>query len=251
MIAMAVYDAFCDAVLAYIPRATQSEQEEIRRELCSHLEDHRDMLMEHGADGQEALSKAIQAMGPAEEIGRAWNKQLSPMWLWIGRICKIAFVLLMLCAILPAIDQISGVCENLQARTEVPESFRGPSGYQVFWEQELDIHQEFGEHIIRLYRVELGTVPQDENGEYYLQLYTVSYPKNPFHNALKVDILALGLLYNGIEWGGSGGGGSDLGFVRWRAGMFIEKDTPVVEVKLEHMGNRFYAEIPLDWGGAP
>ena len=249
--AMDVHNEFCDAVLAYIPRATPQEQEEIHRELCSHLEDHRDMLLEHGADETEAKVKAVEAMGPAEEIGRAWNKQLSPVWLWIGRICKVAFVFVMLCAIMPAADQISGVWENLQVRTEVPESSRGPSGYQVFWEQELDIRQEFGEHIIRLHRVELGTIPQDENGEYYLQLYTVSYPKNPFHNALKVDILGLGLLCNGIEWGGSGGGGSDLGFVRWRAGMLIEKDTPVVEVKLEHMGNRFYAEIPLDWGGAP
>ena len=250
---MDVHNAFCDAVLAYIPRATPQEQEEIRRELRSHLEDHRDMLLEHGADEPEANVKAIEAMGPAEEIGRAWNKQLSPIWLWIGRICKVAFILLMLCAILPAVDRFGGVWDNFQARTEVPGSSASAvaPGYQMFWEQELDIRQEFGEHIIRLYRVELGTIPQDENGEYYLQLYTVSYPKNPFHNALKVDILALGLLCNGTEWGGSGGGGSDLGFVRWRAGMFIEKDTPVVEVKLEHMGNRFYAEIPLDWGGAP
>ena len=249
--AMDVHNEFCDAVLAYIPRATPQEQEEIRRELCSHLEDHRDLLLEHGADETEAKVKAVEAMGTAEEIGRAWNEQLSPVWLWVGRICKVAFVLVMLCAIFPVVAQISGVWENLQVRTEVPESSRGPSGYQVFWEQELDIRQEFGEHIIRLHRVELGTIPNDENGEYYIQVHTLSYPKNPFHNAMNVDILMMGLHCNGVDCEGSGGGGSGPGFVRWMAGTYIEKDTPNVQVEFEHMGNRFYAEIPLDWGGAP
>jgi len=245
------YEAFCDAVLEYIPRATQREQEEIRRELCDHLADHRDMLLEHGAQRAEANAKAIEAMGPAEEIGRAWNKQLSPVWLWVGRVCKTLFILLLLLVVPAAISQVSGVWENIQARTEMPESALPSEEYQSFWSQELDIRQEFGEHMIRLYRVELGTIPNDMNGEYYAQVYTLSYPKNPFHNALNVNILATGLTCNGTEWGGSGGGGSGPGFVRWRSGFFIEKNQPTIQVELEHMGNRFYAEIPLDWGGAP
>jgi len=248
---MAVYDAFCDAVLEHIPRATHQEREEIRGELCAHLEDHRDMLVEHGMQWPEATAKAIEAMGPADEIGQAWNKQLSPVWLWIGRACQTLFVLLFLLVIPSVISQVSGVWENIQARTQVLESVRPHEEYQTFWSQELDIRQEFGEHMIRLYRVELGTIPNDVNGPYYAQVYTLSYPKNPFHNALDVNILMLGMTCNGTEWGGSGGGGSGLGLVRWRSGFFIEKNEPTINVELEHMGNRFYAEIPLDWGGAP
>ena len=42
--AMDVHNEFCDAVLAYIPRATPKEQEEIRREViaCGKLRRDRD-----------------------------------------------------------------------------------------------------------------------------------------------------------------------------------------------------------------
>ena len=91
----------------------------VSQELMDHLEDHREILLAHGAQEEEAERRSIESMGEPGEIGKAWNKQLSPLWLWMGRICKVAFCLLLLFNIPMVVFQLSGVWDNVQARTSV------------------------------------------------------------------------------------------------------------------------------------
>ena len=81
---------FCDDVLSGIPRATPRERADIRDELLDHLLEHKDVLMSYGLEEAEAEKRAVEAMGDAEGIGKAWNEKLSPFWLWLGRVCMCA-----------------------------------------------------------------------------------------------------------------------------------------------------------------
>ena len=73
---------FCDSVLGCIPRATRREKDDIRDELLDHLLEHKDVLIGYGLEEAEAEKRAVEAMGDAEGIGKAWNEKLSPVWLW-------------------------------------------------------------------------------------------------------------------------------------------------------------------------
>jgi len=77
------YTRFCEAVLKHIPRATPREKEELYEELRDHLESRQELLMEHGVSQADARERVVAAMGDAEEIGKALNKEHKR---WIGRL---------------------------------------------------------------------------------------------------------------------------------------------------------------------
>lgn len=258
---MDVFTQFYDSVLSYIPRATPAEQEEIRQELQDHLEDHCDQLMEHGFGLLEAKKRAVETMGDPEEIGRAWNSHLSPVWLWVGRLSKVFSIVLILVMLWPLGVQLFGAWENLAGRFDVkPHSRSASSNYEVFWSQDVDVRQEFGSHIIRIYRVELSqntNVSNDTSdapgfyiplGEYCVSIYMMSYAKNPFHNTME-NILQ-NALCNGEDSPSGGGSGSGSGCTYWTASYPIEKGAETAQITLDLYDNHFSAEFELDWGGA-
>lgn len=241
---------YCDRVLSHIPRATERERQEIREELLDHLLEHRDMLVDHGTDILEAEKQAIEAMGNAGEIGRLWNDQLSPVWLWVGRICKTACILLVVCSLQMAVYTFGGVIDNLYIRNAVPvdEGSHRIQGYEPFWTQELDIREPFGEHIIRLYRAELLS-DKAKQGLYYLKVYMVSYPQNPFHYALNSDIMSNYILCGEERsWGGSSGGGG-TGYSEWEGVFQVTKGQRTADITMDYAGESFAVELTLDWGG--
>ncbi len=76
-------EEFIGVVLDHMPRATPRERRDVARELRDHLEDRAQALGEAGAE----------AMGDPAEIGETLNAQLSPFWLWLGRVAKALCVI--------------------------------------------------------------------------------------------------------------------------------------------------------------
>lgn len=242
---------FCDSVLGCIPRATRREKADIRDELLDHLLEHKDVLMGYGLEEAEAEKRAVEAMGDAEGIGKAWNEKLSPVWLWLGRVLALLLVCLCLNLAIPFVDWADGVVSNLYARTaEQPEGrSSADERYTVFRTEERDIRQEFGDHIIRLYRTQLSGDAMCE-GVYYLHVDLVTYPSNPLHYPMEHEVLMHNIRCDGREaHGGSGGGGSGPGYSNWSAAFEIPFRQEKACITVEHEGNRFEVELPLNWKG--
>lgn len=246
---MTTFREFCDGVLGQMPRATGRERDDIREELLDHLMEHRDMLVEYGYDPVDAEQRSIAAMGDPAEIGRAWNKALSPFWLWLGRLCAVAFALILLFNA----DDIYYKYERIRDAMEVRygegyESREIGSGYNLFWETEPGIEKPFGDHIIRIERVELYERITGPLKEYAAQVYYVTWHRDPWGKSLDSSVL-YSLTYDGAEsWGG---GSSETAYATWkRDELEVHPYQESLHIRLEHMGNLFEAEIPLDWGGA-
>ena len=157
MTPMTTFREFCDGVLGQMPRATGRERDDIREELLDHLMEHRDMLMDHGVEELEAERRAIEAMGDPEEIGRAWNKTLSPLWLWLGRVCAVVFVLILLFNASDVFYKVERLVDSLSVRygDATTSDHRDLYDYELIWETRPGIQKPFGEHIISIDRVEL------------------------------------------------------------------------------------------------
>ena len=248
---MTTFRDFCDGVLGAIPRATGRERDEIRAELLDHLSDHRDLLMEYGMEELEAERRAIEAMGDPEEIGRAWNEKLSPFWLWLGRVCCAGFVLILLFNFSNIWYKVERVWDALEVRHFGTERFDGKelTDYDLIWENDPGIEKQFGEHIIRVERVELYERITGPLQEYAAQVYFVSWHQDLFGQSLGYSVLMGSDKYGpGVK--DKGGGGSQTGYATWaRDHLEVEKGLEAIEISFDYNGNHFEAEIPLDWGG--
>ena len=249
---MTTFREFCDGVLGQMPRATGRERDDIREELLDHLMEHRDMLMDHGVEELEAERRAIEAMGDATEIGRAWNKTLSPLWLWLGRVCAAVFVLIFLFNASDVYYKVDRLVDSLSVRygDATTSDHRDLYDYELIWETRPDIQKPFGEHIISIDRVELYERSIGKERFYAAQVYYVSWHKDPFGHSLN-----LGVLMNSEKYGpeviDSGGGGSQAAYATWaRDHLKLDKGLESLKISFDHYGNHFEAEIPLDWGGA-
>lgn len=168
---------FCREVTKHIPRATRAEREAITWELRDHVMDRAQALEETGCSPGDSIEKAVERMGDPEEIGRAFNEQLSPFWLWLGRASLLLAAAL--CAlVLSDWDGLSRLGQNLVARTapsllidwnvsyfalvEVEE--KGESKYYHFWadtpeeagytqHEDCDLRLRFGDQVLRVFRI--------------------------------------------------------------------------------------------------
>ena len=181
---------FCRAVLDQIPRATAAEREDICRELMEHLEDHREALMEGGLDEAAAQARSVEAMGDAGEIGRQWNARLSPLWLWVGRVCRAAAILLLAALLIRPGSILSCAVDNLQARwcDDPVESAIHPD---AVWIREVDLRVQLHDQVIRVHRVALVEddwidMQAGRQGTYQLYVQALSYARNPFRPALSI-----------------------------------------------------------------
>lgn len=78
-----------DRVAWAMHRATRQERREIARELADHVEDRAGALAAEGCTLREAENRAVEVMGDPEEVARALDKQLSPLWLYVGRLARL------------------------------------------------------------------------------------------------------------------------------------------------------------------
>lgn len=252
MTPMTTFRDFCDSVLSAIPRATGGERDAIRAELLDHLSDHREMLVEHGVEELEAERRAIEAMGDPVEIGRAWNEKLSPFWLWLGRLCCAACVFIVLFNLSDIYYKADRLFDSLGIRygAETASESRDLTGYDLIWETDPGIRKKFGEHIIRIERVELYERITGPLQEYAAQVYFISWHQDLFGQSLNYSALMQTEKYGpGVT--DKGGGGSQSGYATWaRDRLEVEKGLEAIEISFDYNGNHFEANVPLDWGGA-
>ena len=249
MTPMTTFREFCDGVLREIPRATGCEKADIRDELLDHLTEHRDMLIDHGVDPLEAEQRAIEAMGDPADIGRAWNEKLSPLWLWLGRVCMAVFILLLLSSVTDILYKGERLLDALEVRyaADVGAKIDQMEGCDLVWSEDPGISQQFGEHIIRIHRVELW---QDRRvkDDYTLKVYYVTHHESFWGKSLGNSV------FSALEYEGAlsrGGGSSETAYATWKEERLdVAPGQETVGITMDYMGNRFEAELELDWGGA-
>ena len=238
---------FCTGVLSHIPRATAAERTAIRQELEEHLSDHQEALMERGASAEEAEEQAVAAMGEPAAIGLQWNAQLSPMWLWVGRLCKLAVLLLVLGMLLPLGFKIYGLSQNFSARwsSEPMDGWKEP---EAVWSEKVDLREPFADQMIRFFQVclveEAWTDREGRTGDYQVELHVLAYAQNPLKPALNMNIVS-GITCNG-ETGLAGGFGS-RGVCAWSIRYPIQPGAPEATFTLSYHGESASVTVPLNW----
>lgn len=129
----------------------------IAKELYAHYEDHVRDLERFGYDEELARSRALAAMGDAEEVGRGLDAAHKP---WLGWLLKAtewtaAAIALMLVITLVTGERVSGLIERINGQC----AWEDPPAYAD------SVETEFG----TLYMA-AGETAQDENGLYCADL---------------------------------------------------------------------------------
>lgn len=240
---------FCDSVLGCIPRATRREKDGIRDELLDHLLEHKDVLMGYGLDEAEAEKQAVAAMGDAEGIGKAWNEKLSPFWLWLGRVCMVCCVLLVLSTALRSEYRLKMIWNVWQVqRGQETVELDEISSFDLVWEKDPGVCEEFGEHMIKIPKVALWQNAWEKD-RFELQVYVITYPRDVMDYPLPMNPFLGRLESNLRDSGGSGAEFHQQGYSEVRRSYDVEKGTESVILDFELYGNTFHAEIPLEWEG--
>lgn len=168
---------FCWEVGKYTPRATKREQRAIKRELQDHVWDIEKALREEGCPPEDSEARAVERMGDPVEIGKALNAQLSPFWLWLGRVCLVLAVGFCILLLLNSENLLrSGV--NLTARL-TPSLLMGeveeylPEEYTL--SQNVDLRLDLGDEVVRVCRIYRIPGPDSQVG-----VGLVRYSKDPY-----------------------------------------------------------------------
>ena len=79
----------------------KADRTAVRLELFNHISDRSDALRARGLDAGEAMSRAVDAMGDARELGRELGKLHRPGWGRAHAIARVLAILLILCVVSP------------------------------------------------------------------------------------------------------------------------------------------------------
>ena len=113
-------EAFCKVVCGFI--RFWPDHAAITAELTGHMEEHRDALLETPPNMTlwDAESRAVQAMGDAEELGRWLDQVHSPLlgWfqIWFRRVVRTLAVLILLFALPQAKETVTNLTAPPQLR---------------------------------------------------------------------------------------------------------------------------------------
>ena len=149
------WQIWCGNVVSYV--RFQPDHAAIRKELLAHLEDNCADFQRIGYEPEEARQKALEAMGSAEEVGKAMDKAHKPWlgWLWQATRWMILGLLI---AIAVALLKSDRGWSSLRLRTEGQLSWTEPAAgadrieteHAIFWlapgavtEQDGLTHAEF------------------------------------------------------------------------------------------------------------
>lgn len=165
-------------VTALMRRATQKEKAAIAEELEAHVADHIQALVEGGMDLQEAQNRAEAAMGDPYETAQALDAQLSPFWLWAGRVLKGCAIALGALLTVFCLGSLGGVRTNLEARWgsglyDYHTRYYEPKEGYTAWDTDLRLDLGAGD-VLRISRVYLS--PAGDLAD----VQGCVYDKNPF-----------------------------------------------------------------------
>ena len=89
------FQAYGEAVCAFLSHATRREKAAVRQELMDHLTDQTQALLDAGCPPEAAETRALAAMGEAQEVGQALNQAFPRRWLVLSRLALAALGLLL------------------------------------------------------------------------------------------------------------------------------------------------------------
>lgn len=237
------FDDYGKTVCTFVRHATTGEKEAIRQELADHMEDHAAALMDAGYDEEHAQRVAVEAMGDAEEVGRALNKEYPLRWLVLHRTVLVLLVITFALLLIDSPLSFYVIGNNLSARIAPEQSSWHPRDIPPVNPLSLQ-HELPGHGVLSVY----GTALQPSGGQYTAYVCTVVYNKSPFQN--------MGTFQNDVTFtSGSGspahladrGGGGGMGalYTSYTLSGIAPEDT--LSVHYDHYGYSFDLEIPLPW----
>ena len=175
------FESFCGHVCAFV--RFSPDHAAISAELTGHMEEHRDALLERYPDMplRDAESRAVQAMGDAEELGR-WldqihNPRLGWFQIWFRRLVWTLAVLILLFALPRAKEMIL----NLAA----PPNYDGFGiGYVLEHYEEYDIAADYTPGAVWQYEgytfsIQRAVVTRSDEALHLSYLLKVTHP-NPW-----------------------------------------------------------------------
>ena len=140
---MKAFDDWCGAVLNCI--RFKADHAAIRKELTNHYEDHVKDLQRIGYDENLAKTRALAAMGDAEEVGWGLDKAHKP---WLGWAWRISRALVLVLAVLFCwngyVGQWSNIENDLRSMTRAADRYRD-YGYLGASEEKRDQYELVGE----------------------------------------------------------------------------------------------------------
>ena len=179
---MPSYRDYTNAVCACLRHATPKEKQAVAQELQDHLDDHAAALVEAGWDPEQAQAHALEAMGEAQEVGQALDREFPLRWLVLSRVLLVLAVLAAIVLLLPIPGRLVSAWNSLAARAD-PSHLYPPTQDSSVSAYPLDVHFSLpnGDQIA-LYAV---TLTEAWNGTYTAQIYGLGYHQNPFrkHNS--------------------------------------------------------------------
>lgn len=248
--------AFYYAVCQHLTRSTRREREDVKRELAAHLQDHSEVLMEHGLSLKEAEQRAVAEMGDPAEIGKALNKSFSVFWM----VCKWVFIVLFCLLTLQCIINTTvfeNLSENLLARLPSREDFGQITNEKFSLElgpvQRLNLKMESEHVVMRLDQLAVGKLVGYPQGDAYCVCISMTvYSKNPFDSVWPNTRIYVEGDYTGIRremsLGSEGIGGRESGmYYVFRVDYGAEQ----IGVVWERYGQDYRVQLPLDWEGVP
>jgi len=236
------YNSFCDKVCSYIDYATGKEIEGVRKELCDHLDDHAQALIDIGRSPEEAEVAAILAMGDPEDIGREMNMQFPFVWLLLSRASAILAVLLIICLISPLINQLGLNLDNIRYRTSPISCTTYKYTHQI--DHRIEIPHTNDIAYFYAYALEYD----EKQNQHYAVLGLVTYDKNVFGIVSNYSH-EFSFLIDDMELRCGGGGMIRASGAQFRYEVPVSKGQENVIAVYEHLGERIELEIPLSWEG--
>ena len=168
---------YTNAVCACLRHATAKEKQAVAQELQDHLDDHAAALVEAGWDPEQAQAHALEAMGEAQEVGQALDREFPLRWLVLSLVLLVLAVLAAIVLLLPIPGRLVSAWNSLAARAD-PSHLYPPTQDSSVSAYPLDVHFSLpnGDQIA-LYAV---TLTEAWNGTYTAQIYGLRYHQNPF-----------------------------------------------------------------------
>ena len=240
---------FVEKVLAQVRHATPREKKRLRSELEGHLEDHAGALTGAGYDPGEARTRAEEAMGDPEELGRELNGQYPLLWLVLSRILPAA--VLAVCLALAWSSPVHWALENIQARWDPvaaadQRNSLAAVGYPIVRDLDIRVELEAGD-VLYIYQVGLDP----DRGEAGLSMLV--YDEYLLGRASQNLLWSMKITdEKGNERMGGGGGFGGWGICTDRIdGINVDPGQKVLYVTNTRFGQDLRVSVPLPWEEEP
>lgn len=239
--------AYGDQVCQFVRHATRREKAGIRKELTDHIADHTQALIRAGHPPDTAQRLALAAMGEAEAVGRALDREYPLRWLVLSRLAPVAVVVFALVLLYHGWFVPYALRDYLDARgdpiqtqhTTIFDSSTGQSR-PVPNLTPLDLRYQLpGGSVLSLYAVGLEPAGQ----AYTAYLYTVLYSQDPLPRwGVPREVLTFpsAETYRPMS-------SSNLGLACYASYTISLSPGESLTARYDHYGIRIDAEIPLPW----